>query len=70
MKIYECQRSRSLCFQQVQTSSTQKPSGLLNPNFMWNLHGMGNEIFSYGPGNMTKMAAMPIYDKTFNTLLL
>ena len=31
---------------------------------------MGTKIGSNGPGRMTKMATMPIYDKTLKTLLL
>ena len=32
--------------------------------------GWGNESCSNGPGHMTKMAAMPIYDKNLQNLLL
>ena len=30
----------------------------------------GNKIYISCPGHMTKMAAMPIYDKTFKNLIL
>ena len=30
----------------------------------------GTKAFLNGPGHMTKMATMPIYDKTFKNLLL
>ena len=37
---------------------------LMKPNFMWSLHGMGNESeYTHGLCHMTKMAAMPIYGK-------
>ena len=42
------------------------------PNFIWSLLGKGEQKFIYvnGLGHMTKIAAMPIYGKTFNNLLL
>ena len=38
--------------------------GRLKPNFIWSLHGMGERKFVNGPGDMTKMAVMPIYGKS------
>ena len=50
--------------QHFQTSSPQKPLDRSKSNFIWSLHGMGGmKDCSTGPGHMTKMIAMPIYDK-------
>ena len=44
-----------------QASFSSKLLGWLKPNFMWSLHGMGNESeYTNGLCHMTKMAAMPI----------
>ena len=32
--------------------------------------GLGTEVFSNGPGHMTKMATMPVFVKTLKNLLL
>ena len=38
---------------------------------MWRLHGKGgNKVNINSPGHMTKMAAKPIYGKTFKNLFL
>ena len=56
--------------QYVQTSP-QKPLGRLKPGFMWSLLGTGEmKVYSNGPGHMTKVAAMPMYDKSLKNLLL
>ena len=56
MCMYVCQH--------IQTSSPLKPLGRLKPNFImeppWD---GGTKICSNGPSHMTKMAAMPIYNK-------
>ena len=41
-------------------------------NFMWNLELLNwrTKVCSKGPGHMTKMAAMPMYDKSLKNLLL
>ena len=45
-----------------QTSFSLKPHGKSKPNFMWNLVGKWEHKFcKNGLGNMTKMAAKPIY---------
>ena len=50
--------------QQFQTSSPLKPLSQSKPNFMWSLLGKGERnVYINGPGDMTKMAAMPIYGK-------
>ena len=50
--------------QHFQTSSPLKPLGRLKPNSIWSLLGMVERNFcSNSPGHMTKVAAMPIYDK-------
>ena len=47
-----------------QRSSPLKPLCQSKPNFMQSLLGKGERKFVYGPGHMTKMAAMPIYGKS------
>ena len=37
---------------------------------MWSLLGKGEKVYINGPGQMTKMAAMPIYGKNLKSLLL
>ena len=78
MNLYEYQRSRSftdlglnlsdLIFLNFISSITTR---LIEVSFHvahpWN---WGTKASSTGPGHMTKMAAMPIYDKTFKSLLL
>ena len=55
----------------AQTSSSPKPLGQLKTNFMWSLLGQGGtEVCSRHLGHMTKMAATPIYGKTFQNFLL
>ena len=67
MKIYEY--PRSLEFHQFQTfpSNPMVPIEAkfhVEPPWEWEA-----KICSNGPGHVSKMAAMPIYDKTFNLLL-
>ena len=60
--------------QHFQTSSPPKPLSQSKPNFMLRLIGMvggggGTKVCINGPGQMTKMAAMPIYGKNLQNLL-
>ena len=49
---------------QFLTSSSLKPLGQSNSNFIWRLlRTQGMKVCSNGPGHMTKMAATPIYGK-------
>ena len=48
--------------QHFQISFSLKLLGRLKPNFLWRLHGMGEQVWSNC--HMTKMAAMPMYGKT------
>ena len=41
-----------------------KPLGQSKPNFMWSLL-VGTNVYIYGPGHITLMAARPIYGKNF-----
>ena len=43
--------------------SSMKPLGQPKPNFMSSLLGKGDKKYKNGLGNMTKMAAIPIYGK-------
>ena len=57
-----------------QISFPEKPLGRLKPIFMWILLGEvgggGAKVCSNGPGHMTNISAMPIYDgKTWKILL-
>ena len=57
---YPCSGFRS----QFQTSSPLKPLGQSKPNYMWsNLDKGGTKVYINDQGHMTKMAAMPIYNK-------
>ena len=51
--------------QHFQLSSPLRPLGQTKPNFMWiePLLVGGKKVCSNGQGHMTKMAAIPIYDK-------
>ena len=48
--------------QHFQRSSSPKLLGQSKPNFMWSLHGSGEQNLQ-GLGHMTKIAATPIYGK-------
>ena len=48
-------------------TSIPKPLGKSKTNFMWrgSIFSWEGEVYINAPGHMTKMAAMPIYGKTF-----
>ena len=52
-----------VCCQHFQTSSPLKPLGRLKPNLCGASLGWGKNVYSNGPGHMTKMAAMLMYGK-------